>query len=66
VGSIPYNTPSVSFGLSMNKPLSSMTTAAAAMHEFYLSLTKAGFTEEQALKLTAELLKNPRESDHES
>jgi len=50
----------------MNKPLSSLTTAAAAMHEFYLSLTKAGFTEEQALKLTAELLKTPRESDHES
>ncbi len=43
-----------------------MTTAAAAMHEFYLSLIEAGFTEEQALKLTAELLKTPRGPDHES
>ena len=50
----------------MNKPLSSLTTAAAAMHEFYLSLIDAGFSEEQALKLTAELLKTPRGSDHES
>jgi hypothetical protein len=36
------------------------------MHEFYLSLIQAGFTEEQALKLTAELLKTPREPDLES
>jgi hypothetical protein len=50
----------------MNKPLSSLNTVAAAMHEFYLSLINAGFTQEQALKLTAELLKTPRESDHES
>ncbi len=50
----------------MNQPLSSLTTAAAAMHEFYLSLIDAGFSEEQALKLTAELLKTPRGSDHES
>ncbi|MFM7827905.1 MAG: hypothetical protein ACKO82_09925, partial [Acidimicrobiaceae bacterium] len=60
------NTPSVPCGLSMNKPLSSMTTAAVAMHEFYLSLIEAGFSDEQALKLTAELLKTPREPDYES
>lgn len=50
----------------MNKSFSSLTTAAVAMHEFYLSLIEAGFTEEQALKLTAELLKTPRGPDHES
>jgi len=50
----------------MNKPLSSMTTAANALHEFYLSFISAGFTEDQALKLTAELLKISRGSDDES
>ena len=34
-----------------------MTTAANALHEFYISFIAAGFTEEQSLKLTAELLK---------
>lgn len=63
---LPCNTPVVLSGLSMNKPLSSLTTAAAAMHEFYLSLIEAGFSDEQALKLTAELLKTPREPNHES
>jgi hypothetical protein len=50
----------------MNKPLSSMTTAATALHEFYLSFISAGFSEEQALKLTAELLKISHGSDDES
>jgi hypothetical protein len=43
-----------------------MTTAANALHEFYLSFISAGFTEDQALKLTAELLKISRGSDDES
>ena len=50
----------------MNKPLSSMTTAANALHEFYISFIAAGFTEEQSLKLTAELLKISHGSDDES
>ena len=66
VTQLPCNTPSVLCGLSMNKPLSSMTTAANALHEFYLSFISAGFTEDQALKLTAELLKISRGSDDES
>ena len=50
----------------MNKPLSSMTVAATALHEFYLSFIAAGFTEEQALQLTAELLKLSNRSNDES
>ena len=63
---LPCNTLSVLCGLSMNKPLSSMTTAANALHEFYISFIAAGFTEEQSLKLTAELLKISHGSDDES
>ena len=43
------------------KGLASMTGAAIAMHEWYLSLVKAGFTEAQALRLIAATMKTDKE-----
>jgi hypothetical protein len=44
--------------MSDDRSISSMTGAAIAMHEWFLSLIKAGFTEAQALKLIAATMKN--------
>lgn len=38
-------------------PLSSLGAAAAVMHEAFVSLLQAGFTESQALYLVAQLIK---------
>lgn len=36
-------------------PMTVMAEAAATMHELYLSLVEAGFTEMQALYMTAQI-----------
>ena len=48
-----------------DQPLSSMTTAAIAMHELYLSFKAAGFDEDQSLKLVAEIIRRPKEPNEE-
>jgi hypothetical protein len=45
--------------------MSSMTGAAIAMHEWFLSLRKAGFSESQALKLIAATMKNQSDDDED-
>ena len=51
----------MSTGEQQDQPLSSMTTAAIAMHELYLSFKAAGFDEDQSLKLVAEIIRRPKE-----
>ena len=51
--------------MSEERGLNSMTGAAIAMHEWFLSLKNAGFTEAQALKLIAATMKNNAEDDEE-
>lgn len=45
------------------KALGSMTGAAIAMHEWFLSLVKAGFTEAQALRLISATMKNDKDEE---
>lgn len=42
------------------KPLSSLVEAAVSMHEIFVTYVRAGFTENQALKLIAYILTGPR------
>lgn len=46
-------------------PLGSMVTAAVALHEFYISFTAAGFTEDQAMQLVRDMLNKPKEPSEE-
>jgi hypothetical protein len=41
----------------INPPNFNLTELALSLHEFYLSLTNAGFTEEQAMDLLKTTLK---------
>lgn len=43
--------------------LSELDSTATQMHEVFCSFTKAGFTEDQALKLCAILLNTPEETE---
>lgn len=44
-------------------PLSTLNTGAIALHELFLSLTGAGFTEEQALDMVVRVMLNLTDTD---
>lgn len=48
---------------SVKQPIGVLLTAAIALNELFTSFIAGGFTEEQALRLLAEIIKKPREQN---